>query len=244
VPGVEEEGAAPLRNHRRAFLYALGLLVAMFVVFVAVGRHPGAPGTTTTWPVVGRFDHAMYRGVDRIWNTPLTWIAKTLNVVGGGAVTIPLRAVVAIYLLVRRRWRAFAVWVLTWVVAEVGLTVTKAWMMRTRPEHPLVSTKGYSFPSGHAVAAAAIAVALVLVTMPSGPRRRKWELIAVAVSFVMAMSRVYLNAHWFSDVVAGVLLGTGIALGSAAFVTEIRDLVMRNRGAPHGEPATEPSPSR
>jgi membrane-associated phospholipid phosphatase len=46
---------------------------------------------------------------------------------------------------------------------------------------------------------------------------------------------VYLNAHWFSDVVAGVLLGAGVALGSAGVVTEIRDVAMRTR-------ARSPSP--
>jgi membrane-associated phospholipid phosphatase len=232
-----------LKSHRRSLLYALALLGAMILVFATVGRHPGAPGTTTTWAPIGRFDASMSRGMERIRDAPLTWIAKVLNVVGGGVVTIPLRVLVAVYLLVRRRWRAFSAWILTWVLAEVLLTLTKAWVMRSRPPNPLVSTKGFSFPSGHAVAAAATAVALVLAFMPSGPRRRKWELFAVLFAFVMAMSRVYLGAHWFSDVVAGVLLGTGIALGSAALVTEIRDLLARKGSAPSGEPATPTAPS-
>ena len=232
-----------LASHRRSLLYALALLGALVLVFAAVGRHPGAPGTTTTWPPIGRFDATMYRGMERIRDAPLTWIAKVLNVVGGGVVTIPLRLVIAGYLLIRRRWRAFSAWILTWLLAEVLLTLTKAWLMRTRPPNPIVITKGYSFPSGHAVAAAATAVALVLVLLPLGPRRRKWEVVAVLFAFVMAMSRVYLNAHWFSDVVAGVLLGTGIALGSAALVTEIRDLVASRGSAPSGEPATPTAPS-
>ena len=227
----------------KKLIMTLALLGALVLVFAAVGRHPGAPGTTTTWPPIGRFDATMYRGMERIRDAPLTWIAKVLNVVGGGVVTIPLRVVIAGYLLIRRRWRAFSAWILTWLLAEVLLTLTKAWLMRTRPPNPIVITKGYSFPSGHAVAAAATAVALVLVLLPSSPRRRKWEVVAVLFAFVMAMSRVYLNAHWFSDVVAGVLLGTGIALGSAALVTEIRDLVARRGPAPSGEPETPTAPS-
>ena len=78
----------------------------------------------------------------------------------------------------------------------------------------------------------------MLAFFPPGPRRRKWEWIAVGFAFVMAMSRVYLHAHWFSDVVAGVLLGTGIALGSAALSSEIATLALR-RKVDQPEPATD-----
>jgi membrane-associated phospholipid phosphatase len=215
-------------NHRRVFVYAAVLLLAMGIIFIGVGRHPGQPGTVTTWPAIGTFDGSVYRWVQIHRADPATVLAKGLNVIGGGLVTVPFRIVVAIYLLYRRRRRALATWVITWIVAEVGLTLAKDLYMRSRPLHELVVTRSWSFPSGHAVATASIAVALVLVTMPTGPRRMKWELAAAAAAFVMDLSRVYLNAHWFSDVVAGTLLGAGVALGTAALVTEVR-IVWRRR---------------
>ena len=94
---------------------------------------------------------------------------RFLNVVGAGIVTIPLRIVVSVYLLVRRRFLAFWAFVLTWAASELLLTWLKAFFHRGRPPDPLVEIVGYSFPSGHAVAGAALAVALVLVAFPPGP---------------------------------------------------------------------------
>lgn len=228
---VVEQITDAFTNHRRVFFYAAALLFAMAVIFIGVGRHPGQPGTVTTWPAIGSFDASVYRSVQNHRNDMLTLISKGLSFIGGGIVTVPFRILIAIYLLYRRRRRAFATWVITWAVAELGLTLAKVWYMRTRPPDALVVTHDFSFPSGHAVAMASIAVALVLVTMPSGPQRLKWELTAAAAAFAMDLSRVYLNAHWFSDVVAGTLLGAGVALGTAALVTEARIVYRRRRAA-------------
>jgi undecaprenyl-diphosphatase len=221
-----------LSNHRRTFLYSLCLLLFLVLLFIGVGRHPPEAAPGTTFAPIGRLDQSTYRAMDDIRNVVLSALARALNVIGGGYVTIPIRVLVSLWLAFRRRWRALGAWVLTWLAAEVLLTGAKAYFHRGRPPDPLVAVDGYSFPSGHAVAAAATAVALVFVLMPSGPRRRKWEAIAVLFAFVMALSRVYLNAHWLSDVVAGVVLGAGVALGSAALATEVRDVAMRMRGSP------------
>lgn len=213
-------------------LYSLLLLVAMVLVFVGVGRHAPSLAPETTFAPIGRVDQAMYDAIDDIRNVVFSASARALNVVGGGLVTIPLRVAVAVWLAWRRRWRAFAAWALTWAMAEILLSTAKAFFHRGRPSGPLVATAGFAFPSGHAVAGAATAVALVLVLLPAGRNRRKWEAVAVVFACLMAMSRVYPNAHWLSDVVTGVLLGTGVALGSTALVSEIRDIAMRRRAPP------------
>ena len=220
-----------LTDHRRAIWWSLALLAGTVFAFVAVGRHLPSEAPATTLPLIGQWDLSVYHWMDDIRNEPLTLLARFLSILGGGIVTIPLRLLVSIWLIARRRWRVLAAWLLTWAAAEIVLSSAKAFYHRGRPTGALVETVGFSFPSGHAVAGAATAVALVLVFLSPGPKRRRWEVAAMIFAFVMAFSRVYLLAHWFSDVVAGVLLGTGIALGAAGLATEVRDIALRRTAA-------------
>lgn len=227
-----------LTHHRRALRVAVGLLAVLAFLLLAVGRHPEQQAPVTTIGAIGDLDDAIARWAAEIRSGALTGVFKVLNLLGAGLVTIPLRVAVSIWLLIRRRLVALSVFVLTWVASELLLTWLKSFFHRGRPPGALVDTMGFSFPSGHAVAGAALAVALVLVSFPPGERRRKWEMLALGFAFVMALSRVYLAAHWFSDVVTGVLLGSGIALGSAAIVTEITNVLIARGTIP--APATPP----
>jgi len=159
-----------LHDHRRALWYALLLLASLAFVALAVGRHPAAAAPQTSLAFVGRFDQHMYETVDHIRITPLTWLFRFLNVVGGGVVTIPLRAIASISLLARRWWRRAGGFILTWAASELVLTFLKAWFHRGRPPAGIVATVGFSFPSGHATAGAATAVAgAVAVDRPAVP---------------------------------------------------------------------------
>jgi hypothetical protein len=220
---------------------ALGLLACLLFMLVAVGRHAELDAPTTSLAVIGELDATIEGWAEAIRVGFLTGLFKVMDVAGGGLVTIPVRVAISLVLLVRRRFVALAAFLLMWAASEIVLTVLKAFFHRGRPLDPLVETVGFSFPSGHATANSALVVTVVLVAFPPGRLRRKWELAAVAFSFLMALSRVYLAAHWFSDVVTGVLLGTGIALGSAALVTELTNLlaargVIRPPEMPPGDP--------
>jgi undecaprenyl-diphosphatase len=228
-----------LTNHRRAIWWSVGLFAAVIFAFVAVGRHPPIEAPKTTIPFVGEWDLTVYNAMDDIRSDPLTLLARILNVLGGGLVTIPLRILVSIWLALRRWWHALAFWILTWAASEILLSGAKAFFHRGRPFEPIVDVVGFSFPSGHATAAAATGVALVFVLLPPGRQRRRWELTAGVFAFVMAFSRVYLRAHWFSDVVAGVLLGSAVALGAAGVLIEVGELTRRRRSGA-ARPASPP----
>lgn len=225
-----------LRDHRRALAYSAALLVATAVLFAIVGADPAHP-------LIQPFDDRWYAAMNDLRSPAATFVAKVLDLLGGVYVTLPIRIGVAVWLVVRRRWRAFATWVLTWALSEITVTMVKMSFDRPRPPGQLVPTSGSSFPSGHATAVAATAVALVLVLLPEGPRRRRWEALAIAATFFMSLSRTYLNAHWFSDVLAGSLLGAGIAILSAGIATEVRDILVRRdaRKAERGDPPPDQS---
>jgi membrane-associated phospholipid phosphatase len=83
---------------------------------------------------------------------------------------------------------------------------------RGRPDlwAPLATEASHSFPSGHATMATMFfgALALVLRREAHDPLLRAAILAgAAAVILCVALSRVYLGAHWLSDVLAGILLG-------------------------------------
>ena len=80
-----------LTDHRRALL--VRARAARLAGLRAVRRRAASAvaAPLTTLPFVGRFDQQMYDAVDHIRVTPLTWLFRFLNVVGGGVVTIPLR---------------------------------------------------------------------------------------------------------------------------------------------------------
>ena len=171
---------------------------------------------------------------------PFTVGAVILSFVGSGWVTWPLRAAVAVWLGVRHRWEAFWVWVVAIAIYEPFIGLLKLGYARERPPDPLVATYTYAFPSGHATVGAAIAIGLVIVLVPAGPRRRTLEFVAGSFAFLMAFSRVYLDAHWFSDVVTGTAIGAAVMIGVAAAVHELGDRSHRRRITKDSAPRSQP----
>ena len=211
APGEELVLAAPLRD--TAVTAAVLALTA--VTFAVVADHG----------ILAHIQHA-----DDAWlrlmvsgrAAPVTAVARVFNWLGLVYVTLPVRIAIAGLLAWRRRWWHLAAFAAAVVLSEVLIGTLKGSYDRVRPPGSLVATSGASFPSGHSVAATVTVVAAVIALVPPGRARVAWGAAAAAFSVLMALSRAYLGAHWLSDAVAGVLLGTSCALLAALAVTGLQ----------------------
>ncbi|MFI5431906.1 phosphatase PAP2 family protein [Rhodococcus baikonurensis] len=106
--------------------------------------------------------------------------------------------------------------------AAVACTVVKALVGRERPPTSIqvLLETGHSFPSGHVTGTAALfGIAVLVVSVDRTPAvKRLLMLLAVTVTVVVALTRLYLGAHWLTDVVAGAVLATlAVTVGGAVF---------------------------
>lgn len=156
-------------------------------------------------------DRVWQLAVDSEW-TPMVALARALGIIGSAAVIGPIVLAGGVLLWRRRRRPDAVAWMGALAVARLLSVLLKALYERPRPPASLIETSSFSFPSGHAVTAGAFALAAALVWIGEGARRRWAVTCAVCWALLIAVSRVYLRAHWLTDVAAGVALGVGVAL--------------------------------
>jgi undecaprenyl-diphosphatase len=162
-------------------------------------------------------DQRLMLAVGSLRSDGLTVVMRSLSAIGAGEVEIPMALLLSLRLsLIRRRAEA-AGYAAATLSGWAAYGVAKWIFERPRPRViPRVAGAGggwYSFPSGHATMAPLVFGLGLLIWSAPWPRRTRLALLllAAACSLVIGFSRVYLGVHWPSDVVAGLLLGTGWA---------------------------------
>ena len=140
-------------------------------------------------------------------------IAKAVSLLGSPGFIAVWGLVVAGLLLVQRQYLLLGGWVAA--VAGGGLldVALKRVFHRTRPiwDVPLLTARGWSFPSGHAMGSlVAYGMLAYLLLRETHLRRRQRVVVITAAAlliFLIGLSRMYLGVHYFSDVVGGYAAG-------------------------------------
>jgi undecaprenyl-diphosphatase len=143
------------------------------------------------------------------------WLTQLMLLVSDSHETGKLLAI-AVLLAAWRWWRGARREALAFAVVPAGEALNvllKYTFQRPRPlvAHPLVHLSTFSFPSGHAVASTVFygaVCALVFDQTRSMLLRAVAAVVGLAMVLLVCASRVYLGAHYLSDVLAGVAVGT------------------------------------
>ena len=214
--GRHAEGAAGRRAVRAARLdpeKATGFALTLALVVVLAGGLVLAllAVVVRSTDVLAGLDSSVAEWGDR-HTTAWSHDGLTLVTSLGETWTVVVVAVaVALVDIGRTRSRWVAAFLLAVILGDKLLTETvKELMDRARPAlEPVAATLGPSFPSGHTSTAAASWAAFALVASRWWGRRAWPALagVAVGIAVAVAVSRVLLDVHWLTDVLAGLALG-------------------------------------
>lgn len=144
-----------------------------------------------------------------------SWLDHSMVVItrlGDFSTQLIVSFILCALLLLFKQFRALIFASSTLMTAAVSNYLLKLFFARARPSVLLEPLQSFSFPSGHS--ASGFAFFLVLGVLASRQQPQRWRVIwlitALIPAICIAFSRVYLTAHWPTDIIAGGLLASVI----------------------------------
>lgn len=154
------------------------------------------------WPI----DHQVNALMITLRNPLADQLLAGIASIGDVAVLAPSVGLAMAWLLWRRRWIAAAHWL---AALAFGLLLTAGLSFAVHMPAPPTAPAGFSFPAmGVTMSTIAFGFFAVLIARELPGRSRVWPyMLAGLVVTLQGFARIYLGAHWLSDVISGILFG-------------------------------------
>ena len=156
-----------------------------------------------------RADAAIFHFLQSLRTPVVDQVMVAITELGDATVVISVLLITLVWLAWQRAWRAAFYGLAAVAGASLFAFLMKITLRQTRPDAIFAGWNSYSFPSGHTTASTALyGFLVVLICREVGARTRVLVTLgAVLLVGAIAFSRLYLGAHWVSDVTAGLAFG-------------------------------------
>ncbi len=223
--------ASPARFSSRAVKIAwwLGAAALVFAIFIKITSE-------LLEHELSGLDRAILLAVAKARTPWLTVMAVDLTALGSVTLVVLISTVaLCVLLLLKDRMGALQL-----VAASLGAGIltsaVKNFIDRPRPEvvTQLIQVSGFSYPSGHSLAAASLYLTVAILVcrhLQKIGHQIAILMMTAAIILLVGTSRIYLGVHYPSDVVSGILLGTAWALllaGCFSFILAPKSLAADN----------------
>jgi undecaprenyl-diphosphatase len=204
---------------------SLGLLFAAVMLLGGAWMFLGILEDVVSSDPLVQFDHVVFTALQKLRTGLVDEVMIAATELGSATVAIAVIAAVSVVLAWKRCWRTLAYWLTAVGFAQPLVWILKMTLERARPMPMYDGADGFSFPSGHAASSIVLYGFLAfLLAHEKRPRiTLAITLLAAGLVGLIAFSRLYLGAHWLSDVLASLSLGTAwVALLSIAYMQHVR----------------------
>lgn len=193
----------PTRSEVMALLFGGAFLVCGIWLFLKILED------VVTGDSLVAFDRSVLDFLLTLHTPAATSILLAITELADTAVVAPIAVAGALLLVWRRARHSLCYWLAAIALASGFNTIVKNTVYRARPQGDLYQGLGeFSFPSGHTTVNVALYAFLAFLVARELPRQaRSWVVLPLTwFAALIGVSRLYLGAHWFSDVAAGVVL--------------------------------------
>jgi membrane protein DedA with SNARE-associated domain len=172
------------------------------------------------WPYLHEFDQGLMTLIQEHRSNVIDGTVVLITRMGDFRTQFFLGGLLTGLLLLARQWRP-AIFAGATLIGTALANGSLKWLFaRSRPEVLTDPLTTYSMPSGHSSAAFAFFLVLAVLAGRGQPARMRltWILLGCLPALAIALSRVYLGAHWPTDILAGAMLACCICATSLTVI--------------------------
>ena len=196
-------------KNRKWFILGLSALFIILTILVKFDLTTG-------------FDNCFYKIITLNMNNTLTNIFKAITFLGSTGFIIALCAIfLIVFIIIKHKNKGFIVTSVL-IISTVINNGIKLIIQRERPDViKLVTEHSFSFPSGHTMASVSMYGILMYLVIRSNLNNKLKIVLSTILGIIpilVAISRVYLGAHYITDVIGGIIMSTILLLVATYYI--------------------------